>query len=82
MAPWDFREYQSAEGKLPVSEWYGELSQKNQARADRFMRIIRNLNRLEMPHFRKFRELLEARWFGENKVPHRIFCYVAPAAGV
>lgn len=80
MATWDFQEYQNAEGKLPVSEWLAELSQKNRARADRFMRIVGNLNRLEMPYFRKFRELLEARWFGENKVPHRIFCYV-PSGG-
>lgn len=76
MAAWDFREYQSAEGKLPVSEWFTELSQKNRARADRFMRIARNLDRLEMPHFRRFQQLFEARWFGENKIPHRIFCYI------
>ena len=75
MATWDFQEYQNAEGKLPVSEWLAELSQKNRARADRFMRIARDLNRLEMPYFRKFQQLFEARWFGENKVPHRIFCY-------
>ena len=43
------------------------------------MRIARNLDRLEMPHFRKFQQLLEARWFGENRVPHRIFCYIAPS---
>lgn len=30
------------------------------------MHIARNLDRLEKPYFRKFRELLEARWFGEN----------------
>ena len=44
------------------------------------MRIARNLDRIEMPHFRKFQQLLEARWFGENKVPHRLFCYV-PSGG-
>ena len=44
------------------------------------MRIARKLDRLAMPHFRKFQQLLEARWFGENKVPHRIFCY-APSGG-
>ena len=65
---------------MPVSEWLAELSQKNRARADRFMRIARKLDRLAMPHFRKFQQLLEARWFGENKVPHRIFCY-APSGG-
>ena len=40
------------------------------------MRIARKLERLEMPHFKGFENLLEARWFGENKVPYRIFCYV------
>ena len=77
MAVWDIREYQSTEGKLPVSEWYEALSPGNRARADKFIRIAQNLDQLEMPYFRKFRQLLEARWFGENKVPHRIFCYVA-----
>ena len=42
------------------------------------MRIARNLEQLDTPHFKKFRELQEARWSGENRVPHRIFCY-APA---
>ena len=40
------------------------------------MRIARQLAQLEKPYFKKFRELLEARWPGENNVPHRIFCYV------
>lgn len=73
---WNFREYQSATGKRPVSEWYGALSAKNRARADRFLHIARKLDRLEPPHFKKFRALWEARWWGENRVPHRIFCYV------
>ena len=59
-----------------MSKWYRALSPGNQARAGRFMRIARRLERLEMPEFRKFQELLEARWSGENKVPHRTFCYV------
>ena len=75
---WDFREYMSADGKLPVSIWYRKLTEINQARADRFLSIVQKLDRLEMPHFRKFKELIEARWVGENKVPHRIFCYVVP----
>ena len=29
-----------------------------------------------MPYFGKYQELPEARWHGENNVPHRIFCYV------
>jgi hypothetical protein len=76
MDVWDFREYQSATGRLPVSEWHEALSPGNQARADRFMRIARQLERLEMPYFRQYQELLEARWHGENNVPHRIFCDV------
>ena len=76
MDVWDFREYQSGEGKRPVSEWYAKLSPKNQASTHKFMSIARQLERLEPPHFKKFRELLEARWFGENRVPHRIFCYI------
>ena len=60
MDVWNFREYQSAEGILPVSKWYEALSPGNQARADRFMRIARQLERLEMPYFRKYQELLEA----------------------
>ena len=81
MDAWDFQEYQSATGKCPVSEWYKALSPKNLARADRFMRIARRLERLEMPDFKKlqgkkFKGLLEARWPGEDGVPHRIFCYV------
>ena len=75
MDVWNFREYQSAEGILPVSKWYEALSPGNQARADRFMRVARKLERLEMPYFRKYQELLEARWHGENNVPYRIFCY-------
>lgn len=73
---WDLREYQSATGKCPVSEWYGALSEQNRAKADRFLGIARKLDRLEPPHFKKFRALWEARWRGENRVPHRIFCYV------
>lgn len=73
---WNFYEYQSSAGKRPVSEWYGELSAKNRARADRFLGIACKLDRLEPPHFKKFLTLWEARWRGENRVPHRIFCYV------
>ena len=78
---WNFREYQSVEGKLPVSEWYEKLSPRNRARAKRFMGIARKLERLEMPDFKslrgkKFKGLLEARWHGENNVPYRIFCYI------
>lgn len=76
MADWDFREYQSGTGKLPVSKWYGKLSEKNRAEAGRLMGIAQKLDRLEWPYFGKFQQLLEARWAGENKVPHRIFCYV------
>lgn len=71
---WEFREYQSSKGKRPVSEWYEALSQKNRASADRFLGIVQKLEQLKPPHFKKFRELLEARWFGQNRVPHRIFC--------
>lgn len=71
---WEFREYQSVEGKRPVSEWYEALSQKNRASADRFLGIVQKLEQLKPPRFEKFRELLEARWFGQNRVPHRIFC--------
>ena len=78
MVDWDFREYMSETGKLPVSRWYGKLSEKNQVIAGRFMEIAHKLDQLEMPYFRKFQGLLEARWAGENKVPHRIFCYLAP----
>ena len=72
----DFQEYQSEIGKFPVSEWYEALSPKNQASADRFMGIARKLDQLRPPGFKKFEKLWEARWGGENRVPHRIFCYV------
>ena len=74
---WEFREYQSETGKCPVSEWYEDLTPGNKARADRFIEIARKLDILELPHFRGFRELLEARWRGENGVPHRMFCYIS-----
>ena len=43
--------------------------------------MARKLERLEPPDFKslqgkKFKGLLEARWRGENNVPHRIFCYI------
>ena len=82
MNVWNFREYQSVEGTLPVSEWYEKLSPRNKAKAKRFIGIARKLERLEMPDFKslrgkKFKGLLEARWRGDNKVPHRIFCYAS-----
>lgn len=46
------------------------------------MHIARQLDRLSEPYFRKYQELLEARWHGENNVPHRIFCYVLPGRQV
>ena len=76
MAEWEFREYQGADGSCPVSTWYESLSARNRAKTDRFLRIARQLKRLSMPGFRKYRELWEARWYGDARVPHRIFCYV------
>lgn len=74
---WEFREYQSESEKCPVSEWYEELTLDNKVSADRFLEIARKLDQLEMPYFKRFRELWEARWSGENGVPHRIFCYIS-----
>lgn len=74
MGVWEFLEYQSSTGKRPVAEWYEALSSKNRARADRFLGIVRKLERLEPPRFKKFQKLLEVRWPGENRVQHRIFC--------
>ena len=76
---WKFLEYKGANGELPVSNWYAELSPKDRARADRFVNAARELEKLG-PDFAKHRELLKARWWGVNKVPHRIFCYI-PSAG-
>ena len=73
---WEFREYRGADGSCPVSTWYESLSARNRAKADRFLRIARQLKRLSMPDFRKYQELWEARWYGDDRVPHRIFCYV------
>jgi hypothetical protein len=69
-----FEEFER-DGKSPVSEWIDDLSTKDQVKATRFMEFVRRAGRVcYPPHFRKFRELCEARWFGDNGVPHRIFC--------
>ena len=85
MDVWEFYEYVSADGKAPVSEWYNALSKKNQARADKFMRIAPQLQRLDknkcfLPYKNK-EDLLEARWSGVDNVPHRIFCYIPSGSG-
>ena len=33
---------------------------------------------LKMPHFGRYKKVEEARWRGENRVPHRIFCVRRP----
>ena len=77
MTFWEFDEYVGASGIAPVSEWYNGLSPKNRAMADKFIHIARQLEHIQKPYFKTFRDLLEARWSGENKVPHRIFCYIS-----
>ena len=73
---WIFQEYKSGADKCPVSEWHEELSPISQARIDKFMAIARIQDQLG-PDFQNFHELLEARLWGENRVPHRIFCYIS-----
>lgn len=72
---WYFQEFQNSNGSCPVSDWCTSLSPKNQSKFEKFLGIVRELKQLRRPHFRKFRKLSEARWSGENNVPHRIFCY-------
>ena len=64
------------EEERPVSKWIDDLSEKDQIRATVFMTRVREVGKVcYPPHFKPFRDLCEARWFGVNKVPHRIFCY-------
>lgn len=72
---WHFLQYQSKRGRLPVSDWYDNLSQKNKSRLDRFLGNVKQLTQPQGPYFHKFESLYEARWRGEHNVPHRIFCY-------
>ena len=77
---WIFQEYKSGADKCPVSDWYEKLSPISQMRLDRFMEIAREIARTQDqlgPDFQNFGELLEARLWGENRVPHRIFCYIS-----
>ena len=76
MDVWEFVQYEANDGDLPVMQWYASLTPKNQAKADKFLRIAKREKQLRMPHFGPFQELMEARWYGENRVQHRIFCYV------
>lgn len=69
------QEYESPSGQHPVTEWCDDLDNRNRARAKRFIKIAGKLDRLNFPYFKPFLELQEARWWGVNKVPHRIFCY-------
>lgn len=72
---WYFQEYQSKQGRLPVSDWYHRLSPNNKSRLKRYLRIVKQLTQPQRPYFDKFQALHEARWPGEHRVPHRIFCY-------
>ena len=75
---WTLLEYRSPKGDLPISSWYENLSKRNREKARASIRLIRQLNVLKEPHFKKFRQLWEARWYGERKVPHRIFLDTFP----
>ena len=87
MDVWEFREYVGADGEAPVSDWLQDLSLKDLAKAERFLRKAVQLERLEPPDFKPFGAGLEppdfkpfgagleARWFGLNKVPRRLSCY-------
>jgi len=59
-----------------VSEWYEVLSLGNQMRTAKPMAMARQLEQLQDPCFKQVDGLLEARWNGENRVPHRISYYV------
>ena len=80
---WCFLEYKGPTDKLPVSAWWKRLSPTNKAKAGLFLRRVmaslEESNRPQEQDFRKFvgkknENLWEARWRGENNVPHRIFC--------
>ena len=75
---WYIEEYQSILGSLPVSRWYGRLTEKNQAIADAIFFEIRDSENLRKSLFKKIKgvsELRQTSWSGESNVQHRIFCY-------
>ena len=80
--PWRFLEYKGPGGDFPVADWWHRLSPTNQVKADLFLRrLMTSLNTSNRPYRQDFKRLKdkkvnlwEARWRGENSIPHRIFC--------